>query len=114
MGGEHGWQEIIRLILTSKPSLLLKDTLDDAGACLRPEQSATMLKTTLADASSNPQLKANVIAKACSTPHLRTMLPNVCTRFACMLPNDVEHPANFLGFRARQKRRDFLPQRQCR
>ena len=28
---------------------LLKETLDDAWACLRPEQRATMLKTTLAE-----------------------------------------------------------------
>ena len=28
---------------------LLKETLDDAWACLRPEQQATMLKTTLAE-----------------------------------------------------------------
>jgi hypothetical protein len=27
---------------------LLKDTLDDAWACLRPDQRVTMLKTTLA------------------------------------------------------------------
>ena len=28
---------------------LLKDTLDDAWACLRPDQRVTMLKTTLAE-----------------------------------------------------------------
>jgi hypothetical protein len=28
---------------------LLRETLDDAWACLRPEQRATMLKTTLAE-----------------------------------------------------------------
>jgi hypothetical protein len=28
---------------------LLKETLDDAWACLRPEQRATMLKTTVAE-----------------------------------------------------------------
>ena len=28
---------------------LLKETLDDAWACLRPEQRATMLKNTLAE-----------------------------------------------------------------
>ena len=28
---------------------ILRETLDDAWACLRPEQQATMLKTTLAE-----------------------------------------------------------------
>jgi hypothetical protein len=28
---------------------LLRETLEDAWACLRPEQQATMLKTTLAE-----------------------------------------------------------------
>ena len=40
----HGRQESVNF--NPETLALLKETLDDAGDCLRPDQQATMLKTT--------------------------------------------------------------------
>ena len=46
---------------------LLKETLEDAWAALRPEQQATMQKTALAELILDPPPMANEIANACVT-----------------------------------------------
>ena len=56
---------------------LLRETLDDAWASLRPEQQATMQKTALAERMlESARLRADVIASACVTPR-RTLPPNL-------------------------------------
>ena len=56
---------------------LLRETLDDAWASLRPEQQATMQKTALAERMlKSARLRANVIASACVTPRW-TLPPNL-------------------------------------
>jgi hypothetical protein len=47
---------------------LLREVLDDAWTLLRPEQRATMLKTTLVNVFSHRPLRANGTASDCSTP----------------------------------------------
>jgi hypothetical protein len=50
---------------------MLREVLDDAWACLRPEQQATMQKTTMAERILNLRLRTNVIASVYLMPRWR-------------------------------------------